>query len=221
MTGLRKRIRYALKARETWKVIADSLGWKRSFDERRPLDGQGNPIPWYTYPAIEYLRNLQLNDCRVFEYGSGNSSLFWAERVKQVVAVENNPAWADEVRARNVSNLMVITAVDKDEYVNTPLRVGGRFDIVIIDGRHRTDCAAVAADLVDDQGLIIFDNADWYPKACILIRSKGWLQIDFSGLGPINPHAWTTSLFVRSSVRISHIPNFSPVGGNPDGAACD
>lgn len=217
--SLRNWVRYVLKAHETWKVIAELLGWSRSFIEGRPLDRQGNPIPWYTYPAIEFLRNLQLDSCRVFEYGAGNSSLFWAQRVKQVVAVENDPSWADEVRARNVSNLMVITAVDKEDYVKTPVAVGGVFDILIVDGRYRTDCAAIAVDLVTDQGMIIFDNADWYPDACKLIRSKGWFQIDFSGLGPINPYAWTTSVFVKSNVKILHVPLFNPTGGNPEGKA--
>lgn len=216
--NFRKWVRYILKMREAWGIISDALGWKRSFNEGRPLDGDGLPIPWYTYPAIEFIRALQLSECRIFEYGSGNSSAFWASRAKQVVAVENDSVWADEVRAMNIKNLTVITSESQADYVKAPLAIMESFDVVIIDGRYRKDCADVAAGIVGDDGMIIFDNADWYPEACELIRSKGWFQIDFSGLGPINPYAWTTSIFVKSSIKIKHSPKFSPIGGNPAGS---
>lgn len=216
--NLRKWLRYTLIMRETWGVISDKLGWKRSFLEGRPLDARGEPIPWYTYPAIEFIRSLNLDECRVFEYGSGNSSAFWASRAKEVIAVENDPQWANEVRSMNIANLTIITLEDKYEYIQTPLSTNKIFDIVIIDGRYRKDCAEVAANITSNEGMIIFDNADWYPEACELIRSRGWFQVDFSGLGPINPYAWTTSIFIKFNTKIKHVSKFSPAGGNPAGS---
>lgn len=216
--SFRKKIRYTLKALEAWQTVADALGWKRSFQKGRPLDGEGRPIPWYTYPAIEFIRGLRLNECRVFEYGSGNSSIFWAQRVSEISAVENNPAWADEVRSQNIENLKVITSIGREDYVKAPFSVGGTFDIVIVDGRYRKDCAGIAVDVVGDDGMIIFDNADWYPEACELIRSKDWYQIDFTGLGPINSYVWTTAVFIKSSNKLGRDSSFKPSGGNPDGA---
>ncbi len=211
--NLRKWVRYTLKAIEAWQLTADTYGWKRSLSEGRPLDGEGRPIPWYTYPAIEFIRTLQLDDSRVFEYGSGNSSFFWAQRVKQVIAVENNPVWAGEVRLKMVKNLTLITAEEKDAYVQAPLSVGGMFDIVVIDGRYRRECAVVATEAVGDHGMIIFDNADWYPDACSFIRSRGWFQIDFSGMGPINPYAWTTAVFIKSRLSFERSSSYALIGG--------
>ena len=219
--NLKKRLRYLRKSFEAWHILAKALGWQRSFNEGRPLDSEGNPVPWYTYPAIEFLRTLDMRNCRVFEYGCGNSSIFLAERVKEIFAAENDPTWAAEVGKANIPNLTIITAAGKDAYVNAPRTVGGQFDIIIVDGRHRRDCAAAAADLVRDDGLIIFDNADWYPVACKLLRSRGWFQIDFSGLGPINPYAWTTAVFVRSAPSVGRIANTRPTGGNPAGQSID
>lgn len=216
--SFRKKIRYALKAREAWKIFVDAFGWKHSFDAGRPLDCEGRPIPWYTYPAIEFIRGLRLNDCRVFEYGSGNSSIFWAQRVSHIYAVENDSAWADEVRSKKIKNLNVVTSNNREDYVNTPLSIGGMFDIVVVDGRYRNDCAGIAVDVVRDDGMIIFDNADWYPDACELIRSRDWSQIDFSGLGPINSYAWTTAVFIKSRNKFSRDSGFKPLGGNPGGA---
>lgn len=49
--------------------------------------------PWLTYRATKWLGSYLKPSMRVFEYGSGGSTLFFAKRVKQVVSVEHNPEW--------------------------------------------------------------------------------------------------------------------------------
>ncbi len=39
------------------------------------IDNEIITIPWYTYPAIEYLLSIDLSEMDVFEYGCGNSRL--------------------------------------------------------------------------------------------------------------------------------------------------
>ncbi len=55
-------------------------GWFTSVKLGRSVDLDGNPLPWITYPAIEMLRRIDILNGRVFEYGAGNSSLWWATR---------------------------------------------------------------------------------------------------------------------------------------------
>src|SRR5688572_10403591 len=50
----------------------------------------GQPIPWYTYPAIEFIRQLDFSQSTVFEYGSGNSTMFWAASAARVISVEED-----------------------------------------------------------------------------------------------------------------------------------
>jgi SAM-dependent methyltransferase len=211
---LRKTIRYWRKALEAWGVVADQLGWKQSFTEGRPVGGGGEAIPWYTYPAIEFIRTLDLADARVFEYGCGNSSIFWAARVHEVFAVESDTKWARVVRGFGVPNLAVMEADDKDSYVAAPIQVGGTFDIVVIDGKHRRACVDVACQVIKDSGIVIFDNADWYPDACAELRARGWFQIDFSGLGPITPFPWTTAVFIMSNASFGRNNGYKLVGAS-------
>lgn len=213
MTRFRLWVRYLLKARETWRVLALDFGWKRAFMEKRPVDANGAAIPWYTYPAIEFLRSLDLHDKRVFEFGCGNSSIFWAGLVRELVAVESDPEWAGIVRNFGLRNLTLIEEPDRDRYTTSLERAGGEFDIVVIDGRFRQACVAPACRVVKRDGMIIFDNADWYPDACAELRAQGWFQIDFSGFGPVNPYCWTTAAFVRSSADFQRSGEFKPVGG--------
>ncbi len=67
-------------------------GWARSVEQDAAVDLDG-PIPWYTYPAISELTRITPPGAKVFEYGSGNSSLWWRLHAAQVVSVEHDPVW--------------------------------------------------------------------------------------------------------------------------------
>ena len=64
---------------------------------RRSLDGQATPLadesPWMTFGAIQFLQTILRPEMRVFEYGSGGSTLFFSRRVQQVYSVEHDPLW--------------------------------------------------------------------------------------------------------------------------------
>jgi hypothetical protein len=75
------------------RTLSEKLGQRRSIGQGRPVDSEGNSIPWYTYPAIEFLRHFDFTSCSVFEFGAGNSSQYWASRTKRVVSVESDPNW--------------------------------------------------------------------------------------------------------------------------------
>ena len=49
-------------------------GMYRSARIGESVDCHGNPQPWYTYPAIEYLKGRDLSGKDVFEFGSGYST---------------------------------------------------------------------------------------------------------------------------------------------------
>src|SRR5262245_9536558 len=73
--------------------FADTLGGRKSHETQAALTANGEPLPWYTYPAIAYLAQLDFSGSDVFEYGSGNSSRYWAQRARTVASVESDPAW--------------------------------------------------------------------------------------------------------------------------------
>lgn len=53
--------------------------------------------PWITFSAIEFLEKHLSKNMKVFEYGLGGSTLFFAKRVEQVVSVEHEPEWYYQV----------------------------------------------------------------------------------------------------------------------------
>lgn len=63
----------------------------------------GSPVPWITYPARAFLDDVLLPEMRVFEYGAGNSTLYFRERCAEVFSVEHDPEWCARLRAENPS----------------------------------------------------------------------------------------------------------------------
>lgn len=171
-----------------WKTIRD---WNSA-------DENGSPIPWYTYPTTEYLTHLDLSRFQVFEYGSGNSTLWWASRVKQVISVEDDEAWHAKIKEALESSFEHANyhlQKEKDRYVAMATKGS---DIFIVDGKYRRECAEHVVNLCGGGVMLIFDNSDWYPKTIDFIRRNlRWMQIDFHGFGPINNYTWTTSIFVN------------------------
>lgn len=167
-----------------------------------PIDAAGQPLPWYTYPAIQFISQLDLSDKDAFEFGSGNGSLFWATKTRSLVSVESDPRWHGMISARKHANQEVLLVEDLDEYANSVRRSGKKYDVIIVDGKRRRLCAQAAIPCLADDGILILDNSDWYPKTAELLRNAGLIQIDFTGYGPVNNYTWTTSLFLKRGVRM-------------------
>lgn len=181
---------------------------------RKAVDANGEPLPWYTYPAIEYISSFNFKDCDVFEFGSGNSSLFWSVRARSLISVEDDRCWFQFVDRMARKNQIVIHRDLETDYINSLPEQGRTFHVIIIDGKWRMRCANEAINFLAEGGMIVLDNSDWYPESSQFLRDNGFFQIDFSGYGPINAYCWTTSIFIRTPTSLQR--NFTgpaPIGG--------
>lgn len=201
---------------KNFKILAIDLGQWRSIIGEISVDKEGNPIPWYTYPAIEYLRRFNFSDKTIFEWGSGYSSLFWAKRAKEIVSIDDSQKWADIVFKNKLVNQKIILLEEKKDYVESILDQNKKFDVIVIDGKYRYECAKLAINCLSKGGIIILDNSDWFPKTVSMLRDHDLFQVDFSGFGPGNGYTWTTSLFFSLDINLNDLCSnhpLQPVGG--------
>lgn len=199
-----------------FKRLAIDYGQWQSIKQGKATDAFGEPIPWYTYPAVEYLSSFTFDKCDVFEFGSGNSSLFWARRSRSIVSVEDNIEWFHHVGSLAQNNQLVIHRDLEDDYVRSLSEQDKFFHIIIIDGKWRRKCIDEAIKYLVDGGIIILDNADRSVEleASKFLRENNFLQIDFSGFGPVNGYCWTTSIFIKTSTTLQRdFKGPKPVGG--------
>jgi len=186
-----------MKVNKTYGILGNDYGYLNSVKQLQCVDRDGEPIPWYTYPAIEYIKQLDFSGKSVFEYGSGNSSLFWGKIARNVVSVEGNKQWYEQIHPLLDKHNKTFLIENKAEYVSLPDKMNAKFDVIIIDGEYRDDCVDPAIRYLNPGGMIILDNSDWYTDAAQRLRDADMIQIDMSGFGPINAYTWTTSFFLR------------------------
>lgn len=181
--------------------LADT-GWVRSRIEHMSVDQHGDPLPWITYPAMQFLSDRVGNDAQVFEYGSGNSTLWWAKRVARVTAVEHDESWYRKIKAQLPANARILwRAVDEDDYVAACSEPAAKPTIVVIDGRRRVACAQATVAALASNGVIVWDNSDRerYREGYDYLSDAGFRSVDFWGLLPINFEMSCTTIFYRDA----------------------
>ncbi len=180
----------------------ERIGWLRSVEEGLPVDRDGNCLPWFTYPMISFLNGKIQSNFTVFEYGSGNSTLWWSKQVSSLTSCEHELEWYNFLKERIPSNVKYIHCeLDYGgQYCKTILGYKDRFNIIVIDGRDRVNCAKNSLEALKDDGVIIWDNSDRekYQEGYSYLIQNGFRRIDFEGLGPIGSQ-WCTSVFYRDN----------------------
>lgn len=185
--------------------FAYKTGHFRSSLVSKALDDKGTPLPWYTYPAIELLRNKPLAGKRVLEFGAGQSTLWWSQKATNVTSFEDNAEWYQYLKPQLPTNTSVHLVDDKLSNFETLVSPDQRFDIIIIDGLDRFIAARKTLDMLIPGGVFILDNAEgwWGPVGTFpimdLFHKAGYSRVDFYGFSPGNIMQHCTSFFFRGS----------------------
>jgi hypothetical protein len=180
-----------------------------------PVNGNGEFQPWLTYPIIEFLKSFSFSGMKIFEYGAGSSTLYWAAQAQHVFSVEHHGAWYQSLLSKIPNNVTLVHESDLGKYAGTINQFPEQFDIIVIDGAERHQCAKAATQMLAPGGMIILDNAEWYPKTAEYLASTGLIEIPFSGFSPNNAFCSTSTAFLSRSFSfpLKADSRQPPVGG--------
>lgn len=203
------------KQLKNFSILAIDYAQYKTIKNWDCVDKNGNKIPWYTYPAIEYLNNFDFSQKSIFEYGSGNSSIYWAKKAKDVTSVEHDKVWYEKIKPRLAPNQILLLKNNDESYENSISLLNKKYDVVIIDGIRRRECARKVKEFINKDSnegfMIILDNSDWYKEVAKYLRCQlDLIQIDFHGFGPINNYTWTTSIFLSRNFKFKPINDIQP-----------
>lgn len=197
---------------EDLQGIPDYFGHQDSIRAKHSFWVNGEPIPWMSYPAIAYLMQIDFSTKKVFEYGGGASTLFWARRAAKVVTVENDQSWFEACQETLAPNVEM-HLLQGEDYVRCVAN-GAPHDVIVIDGRWRYDCAMYCGEFLADGGFIILDNSERHPQITQKFRDDGLMQIDFIGFAPQLKHISSTSFFFRRDCALQPLswaqPRYMP-----------
>lgn len=191
--------------------------WLVSLFAIHDVDGLGAlDLPWWTFDSADQVEDyLHAHpEARVFEWGSGASTLWLAARAGSVHSVEHHAGWAAQLSPRLPDNvtLQVVEPVetatpvvpsakrghaglDFADYVSAIADVIGTFDVIVIDGRAREACLTAAIERLSPDGIIVFDNVDRrrYVDAIDTLGSRVAVTMT-RGLTPALPYPTRTAL---------------------------
>lgn len=142
--------------------------------------------PWLPYLATEYIK--QLRPKRVFEWGSGGSTLFFLRRGAKLTTIEHDKEWYEKTNlylykhgkshkdfhyipfeegligndpsnpAHYKSGSTNLGDVNFKRYASAIDDYGGLFDLILIDGMARASCIQHAFIHVSPGGYMVIDN---------------------------------------------------------------
>lgn len=211
---------YSEKFAKAIEMLQKEFALERSIDEKVCLDRDGNPIPWYTFPAIEYLSQFDYSNKKIFEFGCGNSSLFWANHAQTVVSIEDNSKWFEKWQAEFQKPNLEIRLRDEGEiYEQAIFEQEDLFDVVVVDGKRRAQCSLAAVQKLAPGGMIILDDSDRintsaeYAESVDILRKANLIQVDFYGFCPMNNYTKCTSLFLSRDFDFKSRYEVQPING--------
>lgn len=179
------------------------VGWFNSFIKKMPVDKDNNPIPWFTYSAIDFLSERLNKELEIFEYGSGNSTIYFAQKAKYVIAAEHEQLWFENLNKNLPENakLLFCPSDNDKEYVGTIKKAGKKFDIIVIDGIFRNECCVEGINHLNEEGVIILDDSEReeYEDGILHLPERNFRKIDFTGMAPGYLGNKSTSIFYNST----------------------
>lgn len=184
----------------------NDIGWWNSFRSHKPMDKNNNALPWTTYSFIDFIEPRLSHDLSLFEFGCGNSTLFFSKRVKEITSVEHDPEWLKLVVVNKHPNSTLILADKKeDEYSASVINVNKKFDLIFIDGLFRNDCTKNSINCLSERGVIVIDDSERsdesdenYNESFELLKQQGFKRIDFWGFSPGSFYRKATSIFYKA-----------------------
>ena len=185
------------------KGYLKEIGWFNSLERQAPVDRLGNPIPWVTYSFIDFIKERISKQHSVFEFGSGNSTFFYAKYAGKVVSVEHDQEWYNKIVTTKPDNAeMIFTELKPNgDYCRMPVKLDQKFDIIIVDGRDRVNCCKQAVNALTPEGVVVLDDSerDFYNEAIMFLKDKGFKQLSFSGISPGLFYNKATSVFYNAA----------------------
>lgn len=195
----------------TWHALRthalEQISWNTSRKMRSAVLN-GDPVPWWTYSSIQFIDQFVSEYAEVLEIGGGNSTIFWINRGNKVLTLETNIQWIQTILGSSINQTSLHELIHIRDESNDCIKqsvANRKFDVVVNDGiGDRTQIADYLLEILNPGGILVWDNSERieYSDKISEIKNRGWRELSFHGMGPINAYASSTSIFYQGELRI-------------------
>jgi len=177
--------------------ITEHLSTDLSDDEIYGRSALINGEPWIVPGSLTFLKSIVQPTWKVFEWGSGGSTVFFGRHCKSVFSVEHNSEWikrtANKLQAANITNVTQLyrrgLPEDKPDrfrpYADTiNVYPDESFDLIFVDGEasSRSWCIANAIPKLKPGGWLLVDNSNLFHSKSSHVWDE-WERDDYIAKG--------------------------------------
>ena len=124
--------------------------------------------PWLTRQSVHILADLLQDTDTGLEFGSGRSTIWFAQRTSRVISIEHDFKWYQSV-GQKIQDLNLESKIDYRYCDNIVDYVGqidsledNSIDYCLIDGKARDECTLKVLPKLKHEGILIIDNINLY-----------------------------------------------------------
>ena len=189
--------------------------FRRKFRRRYSSFLNRKDAPWFNMAAVEFLDTLDLSKYRVLEFGSGSSTLYFAQKCKSVKSFEMNSLYFEytdlQLKSRKIKNVSLNLYENNDIYP-VGKYYNSSYSLVVLDDTNRGKALLAILKAPTLPKIIIFDNSDWMPNHLSLIFKKYFIInfIDFPRTGNSRNNFKLNHFVTQTSICFKKTENFPP-----------
>ena len=160
--------------------------------------GDFEPIPLLTRSFLDWFETQKWNSSKLLELGAGSSTLYFSKFFNQISSYETNENWYKQLAARIPENVKLQKVDNISKSINAiKSKELSQYRAILLDaGENRANLARCLVEK-SYQGIIFFDNSEWYRKSIQILVANGFIEIPFFGLKPIEDWVSCTSVIAK------------------------
>jgi hypothetical protein len=158
--------------------------------------------PWMCPGTVDFCEKHLSRSMSVLEFGSGRSTVWFAQRAGNLISIEHNSVWYQLVKKKietaNLTNVDLrwipldhsLTEPEREFYEKCPDCVAvldefpdASFDLIIVDGHYRTNCTRKCLSKIKPGGYLLLDDANLWNSFDVLEIPQDWLVVNQSTNG--------------------------------------
>ena len=158
--------------------------------------------PMLSLPFLDWFESYDFSAFNLIEFGSGNSTNYFAEKVKNVISFETDLYYFNSLKP-NLLNNVDYKFIESDDLTTKQLDIVIDEKTIIF-----VDCAANRFLTTKNifklklPNIFILDNSERYKNTCKYIYSKGYTEIPFWGIRLEEPEEACTSVFIKNTFNM-------------------
>jgi len=167
-------------------------------------------LPLLTWPFLDFMKTLNLNDTTMHELGSGNSTIWFSNIFSKIKSYETNQKFYESLLPKLKENV-TLKLIDLAKLYSCPIEFKTRDWLLIDFSGKRTKFVQKLVGFADDKipAQIILDNSENYRNGAKLLTDRGYFEISFYGFKSGQSWISCTSLFLlKNKFKLNISPQF-------------